>query len=134
MAHCNLMMKCLNKFFAVSLILTISGLMQVHSQEGKPFIENFPPSGFASDEYDTGPQILSGIQDNTSIFYFANGSGILEFDGVSWRMIDSTKGISFEQFEKDETGRIYCGGKNAMGYLKSDFSGRKYFQSLPVID
>ena len=124
----------LRKILFLSLFLIGLGIQQAFSQEGKPTIENFPPSSFQSEEYDSSPQILSIIQDNTKITYFANASGILEYDGIKWRMVDSTAGITFRAFEKDETGRIYCGGNNKMGYLKSDLTGKMLFYSLPIID
>ena len=122
------------KILFLLLWFTCSAINLCFSQEGKPFIENFPFTSFQSEEYSAGPQILSVIQDNRGIFYFANANGILEYDGIKWNMVDSTKDITFRLFEKDETGRIYCGGNNKMGYLKADLSGKIFFYALPLKD
>lgn len=127
-------MNRIRKVILLGISIAFSGILNLQAQEGKLFIENFPPSAFQSEEYDAGFQIFSIIQDNNEIFYFANPSGILEYDGINWRKVDGTEGNSFYAFEKDKTGKIYCAGQNQMGYLKPDSSGKIVYHQLPNKD
>ena len=50
---------------------------------GTPFIHNFTP-----DEFGGGLQNWAVTQDERGVMYFANQAGLLEFDGVNWKLIE----------------------------------------------
>lgn len=62
--------------------------------------------------------------------YFGNSTGILEYDGVTWRMT----GLSIESIVRslaiDSNGVIYAGGVGDFGYLAPDKRGNNQFVSL----
>ena len=51
--------------------------------KGLPYIRNFKPS-----EYKAKNQNWAIVQAPNGITYFGNNSGLLEYDGVSWRLIE----------------------------------------------
>ena len=99
------------------------------AQPGTPNLKVYPPRAFSGD-YHSGPQNIGIIQSKTGMMYFANSSGVLEFDGYYWRMIEGTYDLGPRDFAMDSAGVIYVGGKNNLGYLAPDSTGRLVFRSL----
>jgi serine phosphatase RsbU (regulator of sigma subunit) len=95
-------------------------------QAGRTFIRNFQ-----SAEYRGSQQNWAVAQDRRGIMYFGNNDGLLEFDGVNWRLI---KLPIVRTLSIDSLGTIYVGLENDMGYLTPDSSGRyRYFSLKPKI-
>jgi signal transduction histidine kinase/ligand-binding sensor domain-containing protein len=92
---------------------------------GKPFITTFNP-------VETGShyQNWAVIQDERGIMYIGNGYGILEFDGVSWRLIALPNSSFVSSFSKDSTGRIFVGSASEVGYLAPGRNGETEYVSL----
>ncbi|MGE5342171.1 MAG: response regulator [Candidatus Omnitrophota bacterium] len=80
-------------------------------------------------EYEHQPQNWGMAQARNGILYVANHGGILEFDGVSWRVIYVPNKI-VRSLSIDETGTVYVGGKNEIGYLAPDTKGSLHYVSL----
>jgi signal transduction histidine kinase/DNA-binding response OmpR family regulator/ligand-binding sensor domain-containing protein len=93
-------------------------------ETGLPFIQNFSPNDYGG----AHAQNWAVLQDNRGIMYFANSIGILEFDGVSWRLISMT--TTARSLTMDENGTIYVGGRGEFGYLAPDSIGALQFVSL----
>jgi hypothetical protein len=51
---------------------------------GIPFIQNYAPKDYHADS-----QNWAIVQDRRGIMYFGNSDGVLEYDGVSWRLIET---------------------------------------------
>ena len=49
---------------------------------GSPFIRNYTPA-----EYNAETQNWAIVQDKRGVMYFGNNIGILEFDGINWKLI-----------------------------------------------
>ncbi len=81
-------------------------------------------------EYDHQPQNWGVIQANSGIIYVANNGGVLEFDGVSWRVIKVPGYDHVRSIAVDETGTIYIGGMGKIGYLAPGRKGRLNYVSL----
>lgn len=94
-------------------------------EAGLPYITNY-----TSEDYKAHVQNWCFIQDDNGIMYVGNTSGILEFDGVSWRLIKLSNNSLVRSFAKDWQGRIYVGGVRDFGYLQPDTTGQIQFQSL----
>jgi len=64
--------------------------------------------------------------------YFGNGNGVLEYDGISWRLISiphqSVRSLAI--LSEGENDRIIVGGTNELGYLTPDPNGDLYYESL----
>ena len=96
---------------------------QVFSQEtGRPYIRNFPPP-----EYRASQQNWAVTQDRRGIMYFGNNDGLLEFDGINWKLI---KLPIVRTIAIDSLGRIYVGLENDIGYLEPNHEGNFQYYSL----
>jgi len=100
---------------------SISGLNEL----GIPAIVNYSP-----DDYQANPMNWGAVRDHRGILYVANLNGILEFDGVSWRLINMPRGAWVLSLDKDSSGTIYAGLFGDFGYLAPDRKGQMQFVSL----
>ncbi|MDQ1352087.1 MAG: hypothetical protein QG657_2393, partial [Acidobacteriota bacterium] len=98
-----------------SLYLLISLLM--HGQDkgdaGFKYLRNYNYR-----EYEHQPQNWGIAQAPNGIIYVANNGGVLEYDGVSWRIIgvpDNNKPV--RSLTIDPSGTVFIGGKGDIGYL-----------------
>ncbi|UCH97277.1 MAG: hypothetical protein JSV88_10610, partial [Candidatus Aminicenantes bacterium] len=80
-------------------------------------------------EYRLSPQNWSILQDTQGLIYAANQGGVLEFDGVYWRSLDIPN-QSARSMAIDDSGTIYIGGKNELGFLAKDSNGLSRYVSL----
>ncbi len=99
---------------------------EAHWQEaGLPFIQNFDPK-----EYGASAQNVGMVRDHRGLMYFANISGVLEYDGVSWRLIPLPNSAAVWSVAIDKSGVIYAGGEAELGYLAPDSLGQLGYVSL----
>jgi signal transduction histidine kinase/DNA-binding response OmpR family regulator len=122
----------LKVFVIFLLLLLIPGIArqvvfaQNSSNTGFKYFKNYDRL-----EYGNTPQNWCIVQDKSGIIYVANQGGLLEFDGVSWRSIDIPNNTVYS-ITIDETGTVYVGGKNEIGYLIPNINGTLQYQSLTV--
>lgn len=107
------------------LLITVSVTAQNSGLTGLPKIYNYPPT-----LYGYHPQNWSAVQDGRGMMYFANTDGILEYDGINWRMIRMPQGEVCRTLFRASDGTIYAGGYNEIGRLVSDHQGKTEYQSL----
>jgi hypothetical protein len=95
------------------------------SEVGNPYIRNFGSTDFNAPEatWDT-------IEDRRGIIYVGNQAGALEYDGVSWRLIETPKRTYIRTFAQDPKGRIFAGSSGDFGYLAPNDKGQMEFVSL----
>lgn len=99
-------------------------------QAGLPFITHYTPR-----DYKAHVQNWCFIQDNEGIMYIGNTSGVLEYDGASWRLIELPNGSPAKSFAITDKGTIYTGGVSDLGYLQVNITGQLEFISLlPELD
>ena len=91
---------------------------------GLPLIKNY-----LATDYNATPQNWAIVKDKRGIMYFANTGGVLEYDGVSWRII-GIKNEVVRTLAIDKDGIIYVGGIDEFGYLSPDSSGKMEYISL----
>ena len=118
-------------FFLIACISPVIVWSQT-SDAGKPFITNWLPK-----EYGANAQNWDAAQDNRGVMYFGNSDGLLEYDGVTWRMLQFAENSFVRSLAIGADSNIYIGGKGEIGYflpvnemqknsgLKNPFS-RKY--------
>jgi len=92
---------------------------------GTPFIRNYPPR-----EYKGFSQNWDAVQDKNGVMYFANGDGVLEYDGINWRLIRVGQNYTVMSLGIDEDGVIYVGAINEFGILVPNFKGEMTYYSL----
>ncbi len=101
------------------------GAERSRQEAGRPFVRNYSPK-----EYGASAQNWAIAQDARGILYFGNGNGVLEYDGVSWRLIALPNQSSVFSLALDDSGRVYVGGYADFGYLAPDSIGNMQFVSL----
>lgn len=94
-------------------------------EEGFPFIRNYLPR-----ETGGGPENMAIVQDKRGVLYVANQEGILEYDGVSWRLIRIAGKSWVESLATDWSGKVYAGGIGEIGYLSPDELGQMRYVSM----
>ena len=111
----------------LALILSISTLSaQTIKHIGTQYIKNYLP-----EDYNSSKQNWCAVQDFRGLLYIANTQGILEYDGVSWRTISTSKNSSALALALSNDGRrVYVGGNSDIGYLSPDSSGTMEYVSL----
>ena len=101
----------------VFCLLPLSKIMA--DGRGVPFFRNF-----SSKEYIAHNRNYDIACDDYGTVFVANFEGLLYYDGATWRKIH-TPGISrVTRLARGDKGRIWVGGYNVFGYLKSDNQGR----------
>ncbi|WP_338871804.1 hypothetical protein WBJ53_26350 [Spirosoma sp. SC4-14] len=66
----------------------------------------------------------------TRFMYFANSKGLLEYDGVSWRVYELPRKQKVRSIAVDEQGRIFTGGLGEFGYWLPETNGQLTYHSL----
>jgi signal transduction histidine kinase/DNA-binding response OmpR family regulator len=108
-------------FFLIPLYV----IAQQNTEKGFPFIINYLPK-----DYGASPQNWAIIEDDRGIMYFGNSYGLLEYDGVKWRLLVSGPTSIIRSLTKDKNGRIYYGSYGDFGYLEADSLGQTKMHSL----
>jgi len=116
-------MNSMIKFWGIVCLLVFSFFS--YAQDGLPLIKKY-----SVEDYHAGIENWDAIEDNHGVLYFANSEGVLEYDGVHWRLIRTTTGNGVRSLTKDVDGTIYVGGDYDFGYLNADVNGQKKFVSL----
>ncbi|MGB5499179.1 MAG: hypothetical protein WBM77_09650, partial [Maribacter sp.] len=116
----------LGKALCLSLIFVFSFFVSMQAQEqvGRPLITTYKYQ-----EYGGDPISWWAVEDDNGFMYFANGEGVLQFDGVNWQLIE-VPGAGTRSFAKDNQGRIHVGGAGEFGYLTPSESGTMKYVSL----
>ncbi len=116
-------------FFIVFPLINFNFLysQELNRELGIPVIKNYTPK-----EYGAHSQNWAIAQDKNGIMYFGNSNGLLEYDGVSWRLISVLNGAvrSLTISNETENGVIYIGGIDEFGYLAPDKNGTLEYKSL----
>jgi signal transduction histidine kinase/DNA-binding response OmpR family regulator len=113
--------------FYLILAVILSGFPQTLQSSGFKYFKNYSP-----EEYDNQPQNWAVLQDKQGIIYMANQGGLMEFDGVSWRMLLVPNRVvrSMVMDDTSPNEAIYIGGKNEIGFAAPDNTGKLQYVSL----
>ena len=91
---------------------------------------SYPIQNFNIDSYEGHYQNWSVIVDQNGFVYAANGDGLLEFDGESWRLITKPGLRAVRRVVVDQYNRKWVGADRDLGYLDPDSLGFLQFRSL----
>ncbi len=105
-----------------SCLLWLSPVL-AQRQTGRPVITNY-----SYRDYEAGPINWWALEDQNGIMYFANGAGVLQFDGVNWKLIETEAGG--RSLAMDDKGVIHVGGGGDFGYLEKKSNGELEYISL----
>ena len=92
--------------------------------------ENPVVKNFSKFDYNADNQNWSVAEDSEGNVFFANNKGLLEFNGISWKLYPSPKGNIIRSVAVDHTNRIYSSGYRELGYWKRNKSGTLVYISL----
>jgi signal transduction histidine kinase/DNA-binding response OmpR family regulator len=95
------------------------------ADEGRPFIRAYDPRDVGG-----GGQNWALVQDPRGVIYVGSAAGVLEFDGSTWRLIETPGLNTVRSLAIDEAGRVYVGSVGEFGYLEPDAKGEMRFVSL----
>ncbi len=116
-----------------NFILTFLGLFLVQvlllAQKNQEY-GRYPVYNFSSKTYNAQEQNFAIAIDNRGLVYFANNSGVLEYDGISWRLIPLVNEKVPLSLATDKQGRVYVGSDNEIGYLAPDSIGIMGYVSI----
>lgn len=111
-------------FFFMTAALHSFLLSQQEVAKGHCFIRNF-----SFREYDHAPQNWGFVQAPNGLMYVANHAGILEYDGVTWKIIYVPQN-RVRSLDISDQGIIYIGGKNELGFLAKNSAHGLEYRSL----
>ena len=95
------------------------------AEVGMPLLESH-----SYKEFNAYGQVWTIVQDARGVMFAGvSGGDVLEYDGVSWRKID-TGMDSVRSLTKDDSGRIWLGGNGGFGYLEPNETGTLHYVSL----
>lgn len=122
--------KILNIIFLASVFTLLFFCINQNSKASDKEI-GFPlVTNYTAGKYNAYTQNWDIIQDERGIMYFANGDGVLVYDGNSWELIELPNKISARALGKDQYGTIYTAGTNEIGYLQPNKYGKLEYISL----
>lgn len=119
------MVLSLRQVLAFALLTIRLDAQDWREEFGTPFIHNYPPK-----IYKAGTQNWCAAQDRRGIMYFGNRDGVMEYDGVSWKIIRVPNRTLVRSLAADSSGKIYVGAKGDLGFLTPGSDGRMHFTSL----
>ncbi|MFO8068140.1 MAG: adenylate/guanylate cyclase domain-containing protein [Bacteroidales bacterium] len=118
-----------NIFFILIFICigkTSNGNINAGGDYGMFLSKNYHPSIYKAES-----QNWSVAQDDRGVIYIANLDGVLEFDGVSWRLVSLPGKAHATSLLYAEDGLVYVGSHSGFGYIDTDDNDRlKYFSLL----
>ena len=101
------------------------GVPARHAEEGRPFVRVYLP-----EEVSGAGQNWGMVQDARGVIYVARPVGVIEFDGVAWRLDRNAEGLGIvRSLAIDAHGRIYAAGSGDFGYLEPDANGQLAYRS-----
>lgn len=74
------------------------------------------------------PQNFAVTQDAQGLVYVANNNGVLQYDGVAWRVIEVSQWV--RSLATDAQGTVYVGAIGDLGYLEAGPKGSLRYASL----
>ena len=92
---------------------------------GLPAIRNYKNT-----DYHAAIEVWNIRQDKKGLLYFANNDGLLTFDGTHWKTYPLPNKAAIKSLAIDDSGRIYVGGQDEIGYFFPDAHGVLTYHSL----
>ncbi len=106
-------------------LIAQDGVKNLSSRRGIPFHQTY-----SQEDYHAGPQNWSITQDKRGIMYVGNSYGILEFDGVNWRLIETPTGTDVYVVAADPSDVVYAGLYNDFGLITAGRHSTPVYKSL----
>ncbi len=127
-----------NVLLAATLLM--GSTLMTYSQSFIPWEELWkvarpPMESLDESDYKGWKQVWAVTQGKNEYIYAANAAGVLEYNGVQWRIIPLNILTVVRDVTADSEGTIYVAAANELGYLAPDSLGALQYQSLkPLLD
>jgi ligand-binding sensor domain-containing protein/DNA-binding CsgD family transcriptional regulator len=89
-----------------------------------------PVLNFSKKAYKAGTQVWDIAQDARGVMWFGNNEGLLEFDGIHWRLHPLPNRTIVRSVRAGLKGRVYVGGQDEFGYFAPEPNGSLAYHSL----
>lgn len=117
----------MKKIILILILIPLFSISQNIENNGTLFYKNFEP-----ETYNVGTQNWDACQTNEGIILIANNSGVLTYDGINWKVLNTNPYV--RKIKKDSLGRIFVGFKDDFGFLNLDeFGNFKYYSLKPCL-
>lgn len=115
-----------------AVILSLFYIQLLFSQINEDQLEygNYPIKNYNQEDYRAHYQNWFITTDKKGFVYAANGDGVLEYDGSSWRLISSPGLNAVRTVVADDDNVKWVGGDRELGYLMPDSIGQLQFKSI----
>lgn len=113
-------------FTYILILLCFSGRTQSAFETRSGY---FPIKSYLPSDFKAQPQVFDALQSKDGIMYFANQTGVLEYDGTSWRLIKVGKDLQTLTLQ-DFNGEVYVGADGDFGKLVHQNNGTVVYESL----
>ena len=110
------------------LLLLLSCHYVPASEYENPVVKNFSKTDYNADN-----QNWSVAEDPEGNIFFANNKGLLEFNGISWKLYPSPKGNIIRCVAVDHNNRIYTSGYRELGYWSRNKAGALKYSALTTL-
>jgi hypothetical protein len=111
----------MKKCFLLLFLLNLG----ISAFSNQPMVRNFTRS-----IYNAGTQNWAIAQDEYNTMYFANNSGLLQFDGKKWSTFPIKNGTNVRSILYTKEGRIYAATFNEFGFYQQLENGNLEYHSL----
>jgi hypothetical protein len=112
------------KIKALFLYISLFLFGSIHANQ-KPYVINF-----ARDKYHAANKNWSIGEDEKGIMYFGNDIGLLESDGMEWKLYSTPNSVIVRSIAVQSHQTIYTGGSAELGRWDRDQSGRLKYTSF----
>ncbi|CAG5082113.1 SpoIIE family protein phosphatase [Parvicella tangerina] len=104
------------------ILLLIIEFSSLHETFGQ-LVSNHKVIYYAAKTYKGHNQTWQAAQTENGVMYFANGNGLLFFDGVEWDLVNTAKETNMLSIAIDQDERIYYGAIGEVGYFEKNERG-----------
>ncbi|MBN2892276.1 MAG: PAS domain S-box protein [Bacteroidales bacterium] len=116
----------MKRLFYIILLGTITLSLYAQSDSiGLPLIRNYTPV-----DYHGHYQTWKAVTSNDGFVYFANGDGLMSFDGTNWDILELPNEETARSITISDSGKIFIAGDNILGYLSVDSLNNLKFVSI----
>lgn len=120
---------CVVRHFAIALCLALVALPLLPTERRDPTFRLITRYNLMEAK-EAGTQAFAIAEDRRGVLFFGNIGGVVEFDGVWWRLIELRNDSPAFVLASVPDGRIAVGGMDEIGFLETDATGATRYRSL----
>ncbi|MHC1707331.1 MAG: triple tyrosine motif-containing protein [Bacteroidales bacterium] len=118
----------ITKSIRIILMLWFASVIPLDTDASSPYYGIPGIRNFSRAQYSGGIQNWSFTETDNGLLYFANNSGLIEYNGARWKVYQSVKAVHRAVYA--DGNRIYVGAFNDFGYYEENERGNLLYHSL----